>query len=42
MSRLEEAIRKLKELSEEERAEIAREMIRGVCKPEGKGETQAL
>jgi len=42
LNRLEEAIRRLRELSEGERAEIAREMIRGASKLEGRGKEKAL
>lgn len=42
MDPLEEAIRKLRELSVEERAEIAREIIRGAAKPEGRRQTKGM
>lgn len=42
MDRLDEAIRRLKELPDEERAEIAREMIRGFSKFEGRRKAKGL
>jgi len=42
LNRLEEAIRRLRELSEEQRAEIAREMIRVASKLEGRRKTEGL